>query len=160
MSQTVESVQLRQVAGHFATGVTVVTSRDGSGEFCGLTMNAVSSLSLDPPLFLICVDRKSKSLQTILESGVFAINVLARDQEEVSGIFASKVENKFAEVDYRLGVTEVPLLDGTVASIECRVVDSYPGGDHVIICGQVENAEVNGGEPLLFYQGGYAELSA
>jgi flavin reductase (DIM6/NTAB) family NADH-FMN oxidoreductase RutF len=155
----IRSSVMRRVAGYFATGVAVVTTRDESGRVYGLTMNAVSSLSLDPSLFLICVDRTSKSLCALLESEVFAINFLAREQEELSRVFASKVEDKFAGVGYHTSLTGAPLLDGALAAVECSVIDTYPGGDHVIVSGQVENVEITGGEPLLFYQGGYAGLS-
>lgn len=157
--KAMRAAELRHAAGHFATGVAVVTTRDNDGEFYGLTMNAVTSLSLDPPLFLICVDKTSDTLPALLESRVFAINILAHEQEPISRVFASKEKDKFAGIGYHIGETGVPLLSDTLATIECRIAETYPGGDHVILLGQVERTEVDDkGEPLLFYRGGYAEL--
>ena len=157
--KSMQTAELRQVAGLFATGVAVITTRDKDSEFYGLTMNAMASLSLKPSLFLICVDNASDTLPALLESSVFAINILARDQEHISRIFASKEKDKFEGVGYHVGETGVPLLDDTLATIECRLYETYPGGDHIILVGQVERTEVNDqSEPLVFYRGGYAEL--
>lgn len=154
-----EAAELRLAAGHFATGVTVVTTRDEDGESYGLTVNAITSLSLEPPLFLICVDKTTDTLPSLLESRVFAINVLAHDQEAISRVFATKGNDKFAGIGYHTGETGAPLIDDTLVTIECRITDTYPGGDHVVILGRVERFEVNDkSEPLLFYRGGYAGL--
>jgi flavin reductase (DIM6/NTAB) family NADH-FMN oxidoreductase RutF len=157
--KAMQAAELRHAAGHFATGVAVITTRDENGEFYGLTMNAVTCLSLEPPLFLICVDNKSDTLPVLLESRVFAINILAHDQETLSRVFASKGKDKFEGIGYHIGETGAPLLNDTLAAIECRISETYPGGDHVVILGRVERIEVNDkSEPLLFYRGGYAEL--
>lgn len=157
--KAMRAAELRRAAGHFATGVTVVTTRDGKGEFYGLTMNAITALSLEPPLFLICVDNTSDTLPALSESGVFAINVLAHDQEVISRVFATKDKDKFVGIGHHVGETGAPLIDDTLAAIECQVTETYPGGDHVVVLGQVERIEVNDkGEPLLFYRGRYAEL--
>ena len=158
--KALENTTLRRAAGHFATGVTVVTTRNRDGELSGLTMNALTCLSLDPPLFLICVGNASDTLPVLLENRSFAINILARDQESISWVFASKDEDKFDGIAYRIGETGSPLLEDVLATVECRITETYPGGDHVIILGRVERTGVHDHktEPLLFYRGGYAEL--
>ena len=157
--KALEAAELRHVAGQFATGVVVVTTRDEDGAPYGLTMNAMTSLSLYPPLFLICVDNASDTLPVLLESRVFVVNVLADDQESISRVFASKGTDKFDGIGYHAGETGAPLFDGTLATIDCRVVETYPGGDHTILLSEVERTEVDDKkEPLLFYRGDYAEL--
>ncbi|RXF70977.1 flavin reductase family protein [Hansschlegelia zhihuaiae] len=154
----ITSTDLRAFAGHFATGVAVVTSRSPEGDLAGVTINAVTSLSLDPPLFLICLDHKSNTLGTLLASGHFCLHFLSKGQTEVSKIFASKREDKFTEASYRIGETGSPVLDGVLAAAECRLAEICPGGDHTIIIGQVDKVHIHGGEPLLYHRGAYAAL--
>jgi flavin reductase (DIM6/NTAB) family NADH-FMN oxidoreductase RutF len=158
VSAPITSGELRSFAGHFATGVAVVTTRSPEGELCGVTINAVTSLSLDPPLFLICLDHKSNTLAALLGSGHFGLHFLSREQAEISKIFASKRPNKFDEIDYTIGEGGSPLIDGVLAAAECRLSEICAGGDHTIIIGQVEKVHVHGGEPLLFHRGAYAAL--
>lgn len=136
----IEKKFFRQVMGHFATGVTVVTTRS-QGRLAGLTINAFCSVSLNPPLILICVDLTSKTYPGIRESGVFAVNMLTEKQEYLSRCFATaSVERyeSFCHASYHVAVTGAPIIDDTLAFIDARVVAEYPGGDHMIFLGQVE----------------------
>lgn len=153
---SITASDLRTFAGQFATGVAVVTTRSPEGDFSGITINAVTSLSLTPPLFLICLDHKSNTLGALLASGRFALHFLAKGQERISGVFASKSGDKFAQVDYSIGENGSPIIEGTLAAAECSLAEICPGGDHTIIIGQVEKVHVHGGEPLLYHRGAYA----
>ena len=144
--------------GLFATGVTIITTRDEQGRPYGLTANAVTSLSLDPPLLLICVDRKAETFPHFFDSKIFVLNILAEDQEAVSRRFATTGGEKFAGLEYRLGQLGTPILAGTLGHIECRIIETIEGGDHVIHVGEVESAEWSEGRPLLFYRGRYHQL--
>jgi flavin reductase (DIM6/NTAB) family NADH-FMN oxidoreductase RutF len=142
----------------FATGVTVVTSIGADGP-AGMTANAVASLSLDPLLVMIGFEVRSRTLAAVRQSHRFAVNVLASDQEQISRIFAGKQPEpeKFA----RCAFTEragVPVIDGALAWLSCRLDAVYPGGDHVIVVGNVVDMGGTGGEPLLFYGGRYRTL--
>lgn len=145
--------------GMFATGVTVLTTRDRDGRFYGLTANAVSSLSLTPPLVLICVDRKSESFPHFLDSRSFVVNILAAGQQELSARFAKTGGEKFAGVPHRVGYHGNPVLEGVLGHLECHIVHTYEGGDHVIHVGEVLHADAAGGQPLLFFQGKYGHLA-
>jgi flavin reductase (DIM6/NTAB) family NADH-FMN oxidoreductase RutF len=153
-----EPQELRRVMGLFATGVTVITTRDAQGRPYGLTANAVTSVSLTPPLLLICVDRKSETFPHFFDSKIFVLNILAADQEDISRRFATSGGDKFAGVAYHLGPSGTPVLDGTLGHIECRIVETHEAGDHVIHLGQVECAETRDGQPLLFFRGRYRHL--
>ncbi len=154
--------ELRRVMGRFATGVTIVTSRLGE-ELHGMTANAVTSVSLDPPLLLVCVDRSADSHDIIERSGIFAVSILARGQEALSDHFAIKegdVAHRLDDVPHHTRSTGAPIIDGSLAYLDCRVVERYAGGDHTIYLGEVVDAgTLNDGEPLIFYQGRYTELA-
>jgi flavin reductase (DIM6/NTAB) family NADH-FMN oxidoreductase RutF len=154
----VDQTQLRRVMGHFASGVTVVTTRDPDGRPCGLTANALTSVSLDPPLILVCIDKKSESYPHFAGSGIFAINMLTEAQERISRRFATSGGDKFAGVAFRWGAAGAPILEEHLAFLECRIVHAYEGGDHTIYVGQVEAAGTTEGHPLLFYKGAYGHL--
>ena len=136
----IEKDFFRRVLGHFATGVTVVTTNH-NGTISGLTVNAFCSVSLDPPLVLVCVDLSSNTLPLIRESKNFAVNILSNEQEYLSRCFATpsieRYEN-FCHAEYATAVTGAPILKGTLAFVDARVVAEYPGGDHIIFLGQVE----------------------
>ena len=155
---TVSKDEFRRALGHFASGVTVVTTRPEEGQPLGITVSAFSSLSLEPPLVLICIDKRASLHDHLKEGSHFAVNILAEDQELVSRRFASKVEDRFEGLGYRVGETGAPLLSGALASIECRIVHAYPGGDHTIIVGEVLMADVREGRPLAYFRGGYVQL--
>lgn len=159
----VSAERFREALARFATGVTVVTApaRDGPH---GVTVNAFASLSLDPPLVLVCIERGKYSHAVLESSGVFAVNILASEQEAVSRFFASanrpEGPDAFRGIPYRPGGTGAPLLDGCVANLECRVVAQYPGGDHSIFVGAVEAAEVDASRsPLVYYNRAYHRLA-
>jgi flavin reductase (DIM6/NTAB) family NADH-FMN oxidoreductase RutF len=154
----IEKNELRRVMGHFATGVTVITSIRTSGELHGLTANAFTSVSLIPPLLLVCVDKKAESYPCFDESRIFTVNVLAADQEAISRKFAVTGGDKFTGVSYRIGANGAPIIDGALAYLECRVTEKIDGGDHTIYIGEIEQAETKEGKPLLFFRGGYREL--
>jgi flavin reductase (DIM6/NTAB) family NADH-FMN oxidoreductase RutF len=154
----IEKNELRRVMGHFATGVTVITSIRSSGEIHGLTANAFTSVSLIPPLLLVCIDKKAESYPCFDESKIFTVNVLAADQEALSRRFAVTGGDKFEGVSYKVGANGAPILDGALAYLECKVTEKIDGGDHTIYVGEIEQAETKEGKPLLFFRGGYREL--
>ncbi|HTW87271.1 MAG TPA: flavin reductase family protein [Candidatus Binataceae bacterium] len=156
----IDKNQLRQVMGHFATGVSIITTLSKDGELVGLTANALTSVSLVPPLLLICVDKKAESYPHFAESNLFTVNVLAADQEDISRRFATSGGNKFEGVSYRKGANGAPILNNILAFMECRIVGSFEGGDHTIYLGEIEEASTGEGEPLLFYRGGYRSLGS
>ena len=149
----------RQVLAHFATGVTIVTTSDSEQRPTGLTASAFCSVSLDPPLILICVDHKSQSYPHLRESGRFAINILHHGHEQLSRRFASSRLDKFDGVPFTLGTLGVPLIDEALAYLECRTVSAHVEGDHTIFVGRVEAVGVGEGDPLLYFRGRYHRLS-
>ena len=155
-----QPLDLRSFAARFPTGVAVITTRNRSGKPQGLTISAVTSLSLEPPLFLICLSKQSNTLAALRESGAFGINFLARSQAALSRLFASKSDDKFADVDYREGALGNPLLNGAIAHGECSLQTIHDGGDHAIVLGRLASTEVHEGEPLVYCGGRYAALSA
>ncbi len=156
---TPDTSAYRTAIGHFATGVTVVTSSGEAGP-SGLTANAVCSLSLEPLLMLVCLDNGSRTLETIRRSRRLAVNVLARHQEGVAAIFASKAPEaeKFREIPCQ-DMGGVPVIDGVVAWLTGRLRELVPGGDHVIGLAEVEQVGAPGGEPLVYFRGGYHALT-
>jgi len=154
----IDSQALRQVMGHFATGVTVITTKDRAGTPFGLTANAFTSLSLNPPLVLICIDRAVQCYSCFEESKLFAVNLLSEDQEEISRRFATKGIEKFAGIQWHASQNGVALLDGAMGHIECKVVHSYDGGDHTIYVGEIVHAAASGDRPLIFFKGKYYRL--
>ncbi len=146
---------LRNLLGQFATGVTVITTRGADGRNVGMTANSFSSVSLDPPLILWSLSRNAPSLPDFLAASHFAINVLGADQHGLSGHFARGAEDKFAGIAYQTGEGGVPILDGVIATLVCRNVTQYEGGDHLIFLGQIEQYRHSGGEPLVFHAGQY-----
>lgn len=148
----------RRVLSHFASGVTIVTTSDSEQRPTGLTASAFCSVSLDPPLILICVDHKSQSYPHLRESGRFAINILHQGHEQLSRRFASSRLDKFDGVAFKLGTLGVPLIDEALAHLECRTVSAHVEGDHTIFVGRVEGIGVGEGEPLLYYGGRYHRL--
>jgi flavin reductase (DIM6/NTAB) family NADH-FMN oxidoreductase RutF len=157
------AAEFRHAIGHFATGVTVVTSIGPDGVPVGTTANAVSSLSLDPPLILVCFDRASLTLEAVRGHGAFAVNVLAARQQHLSSNFARRgLSAAWDEVRHRPGSTGSPRLHGVLAVLECTVEHRLPGGDHEIVVGRVREVETagDGVAPLLYWRGAYASLGA
>lgn len=154
----VEKAEFRRALGHFAAGVTVVTAKFDDARLAGITVTAFTSVSLEPPLVLVCIDKRSRMHDKLQVGGHFAVNMLAQDQEFISRRFASGDADPFREIGYREGVSGAPLLQGAIAAVECRIVELLPGGDHTIIVGEVEATQVSEGKPLLYFRGGYAQL--
>ena len=153
----IDDARFRQAMGHFASGVTVVTTAS-TGELYGMTVSSFSSLSLNPPLVLICIDKSVPSHDMIRDSGRFVVNILEERQEHLSRRFAATANDKFKGVAWHSGQLGLPVLDNTLAAIECRLRDALDGGDHTIFVGEVVDAEVREGAPLLYYRRGYREL--
>jgi flavin reductase (DIM6/NTAB) family NADH-FMN oxidoreductase RutF len=157
----VDRQQFKSLLRRWASGVTIVTTRAG-GRVAGMTASSFTSVSLDPPLVLVCADKKALTLPVIAEAGVFAVNVLAVDQFELSAQFAlsGNEELRFEGLACREGPSGSPWLPGTLAVFDCRTVATHEAGDHVIYVGQVEAAEFDDTrEPLLYYDAAYRRLA-
>ena len=153
--------RFREALGHWASGVAIVTSRAGE-RVHGMTVSAFSSVSLDPPLVLVCADKTSDTYAVIAEAGCFAVNVLASEQQELSNRFASEKDEhrRFVGLETREAVTGAPLLHGCLAHLDCRLVATHDAGDHVIYVGRVEAVEQDAArEPLLYFQSDYRLLA-
>ena len=152
---TFDSREFRNALGRFATGVTVVTTATADGTPLGLTVSSFNSVSLDPPLVLWSLDRSSSTLEAFETASHFAVNVLGADQVALSNRFASRDEDKFADLECPAGAGGSPLIPGCVATFQCRTVHRYDGGDHVIFVGEVEAFERREGDVLIFHDGNY-----
>jgi flavin reductase (DIM6/NTAB) family NADH-FMN oxidoreductase RutF len=155
----IDKQEFRRVLGHFAAGVTIVTTVGDDGKPYGLTATAFTSVSLEPPLVLVCVDKRSESHPHFHGSRVFAVNFLAIDHEHLSRRFAVSGGDKFDGLAVRCGATGTPLLTDSLGYLECRTVDVIDAGDHTIFLGQVEAGGAREGEPLLYFRGGYRKIS-
>ena len=160
-AQTLDGRAFRDLCGRFATGVTVLTV-DDRGTPRGMTANAVSSVSLDPLLMLVCVEGTASAHEAVKNVGAFAINILAEDQRHLSDLFAAHGDppEPMGGVPYRTASTGAPILDGTLGWIECEVWERYAGGDHTIFVGKAVEMELTQpeGAPLLFFAGSYRSL--
>lgn len=158
---TVDAQAFRATMSTWASGVAVVTSRDGETPV-GLTVSAFTALSLTPPLILICIDCRSNTLAAILRAQVFAVNILAEHQSALSGCFAVRhAADKFAAVSWQPAVTGAPILAGAVAWLDCELFAIHDGGDHLILVGRVLATETRleqSPAPLLYYRGAYQQL--
>jgi flavin reductase (DIM6/NTAB) family NADH-FMN oxidoreductase RutF len=155
---SVDADTFRSLMGRFASGVTVVTLVDADGRDNGLTVTAFASLSLEPALVLICVDRAA-SLHPLLRAvSTFAVNILSANQEALARRFAATIPDRFDGIGYTRGTLGAALLDEALVHLECRKVQELPGGDHTIFLGEVESGTIGSGAPLLYYRGGYAQL--
>lgn len=150
--------EFRSALSRFSSGVTVVTTKDADGKFFGITVSAFCSVSLVPPLVLICIEQATGSHAAFLESGVFVVNFLGAHQVALSEHFALPLDNKFEGIELSAGIEGVPRIDGALVNLDCRVTGSYPGGDHTIFVGQVEEAIIRGGSPLVYFESGYRQL--
>lgn len=155
---SLEREVFRNVVGHFASGVAVITTMINGRAF-GTTASAVTSLSMDPPMMLVCLNRSSSTHDAIVESGSYAINILAIEQEGVAAAFARKGADKFANVPFEVGASGLPLLGNTLASIECLVSDTATGGTHTIFLGEALHATARPGEPLAYFRGRFDALA-
>jgi flavin reductase (DIM6/NTAB) family NADH-FMN oxidoreductase RutF len=155
----IDKAAFRHALGHFAAGVTVVTTRGADGQPYGLTATAFSSLSLVPPLVLVCIDKKSESFPRFEESDCFAVNFLALGSRDVSQRFATSGGDKFSGIAHRTAATGAPVLEEALGFVDCRTVQRHQGCDHVIYVGEVEATEVTDAEPLLHFHGAYRKLA-
>jgi flavin reductase (DIM6/NTAB) family NADH-FMN oxidoreductase RutF len=155
-----QDLAFRRALGEFATGVAVVTARGRDQELVGMTMSSFNSVSVDPPLVLFSVDRKARSLSTMREATGFAVNVLAREQENISNQFARALSNKWDQVKTSVGHAEAPLISGALAHFECAPYANYDGGDHVIFVVRVVRhaTHPDAPAPLMFFRGRYRDL--
>lgn len=153
---TIDTKQFRNALGSFATGVTVVTTRDAGGHDVGLTANSFNSVSLDPPMVLWSLAKTSSSIATFNEAEHFAVHILSKHQEPLSSRFSKRGIDKFAGIEFQRSPQGIPLLSGCSARFECRTAYRYEGGDHVIFVGEVLNFEHFVQPPLVFHSGSYA----
>lgn len=154
-----ESSEFRRILGHWVSGVAIVATRGRNGKLCGLTANAIASVSLEPPLVLVCVEHNADSHQCIREAGVFSINMLCSNQERIARRFATwEVDTKFEGLAFHTEVTGSPILDDALAWVDCRVHDEHAAGDHTIFVGEVVAGDAKEDAPLLYYRGGYGRL--
>jgi flavin reductase (DIM6/NTAB) family NADH-FMN oxidoreductase RutF len=161
LERPVDAMRLRQVMGHFATGVAVVTAVDDHGQPVGTTVNAITSVSLEPPLVLVCLGLDSSTLRAVRERESFAINVLGAEHGHLASGFARRGAPKpWRAARHRPGSTGTPRLEGVLAGLECSVEHRVLLGDHELVVGRVVAAEVGdeGAEPLVFYRGTYSSL--
>ena len=156
----VTSEDFRAVLGRFATGVTVVTTCDGTRR-AGMTVNAFTSVSLDPPLVLVCVERTTYIHDLLLRNGYYAVNFLGEEQSALSDCFAGRSDfrySQFCNVPSHAVATGAPIFDDALAFIDCRIVNVFPGGDHSIFIGRVEALGSDERRPLLYYRSSYPRL--
>jgi len=155
----IDEAGFRKAMSHFASGVTVVTTAHGSERF-GMTVAAFASLSLRPPLVLVCIEKPAKTHDAIIKAECFAVNVLSALRQDISQKFASRSDDRFAGVAVRPGRLNLPLIEGSLANVECRLHASLPGGDHTIFVGEVIGAHISDGEdPLIYFRSGYRKLT-
>jgi flavin reductase (DIM6/NTAB) family NADH-FMN oxidoreductase RutF len=155
----IDSDTFRSVLGRFASGVTIVTTRDDNGGDHGMTVSAFCSVSLDPPLVLVCIDHSATMYRLLHGHRRFGISILSSEQEAYSRRFAADPDTgRFDGIAYSRGESGVVLLDNALAHLECDVVEHFEAGDHSAFIARVERAEPRHGRPLLYYRGGYAQL--
>ena len=156
---TMDSAEFRRILGHWGSGVAVVATHPPGARPWGLTANAFASVSLDPPLVLVCVDVRADTHDGLHVAGAFAVSVLAADQERLARRFAADdVADKFEGVAWRTEVTGAPVLEDAVAWVDCRVWAAHPAGDHTIFVGQVLAGDAADRPALLFYRGGFGRF--
>jgi flavin reductase (DIM6/NTAB) family NADH-FMN oxidoreductase RutF len=155
----IDKEQFRRVLSHFAAGVTVVTTIDAAKRPFGLTATAFTSVSLVPPLVLVCVDKQAETYPQFEPAGVFAVNFLSLEQQDLSQHFAKHGGEKFSELRWRPGVLGAPLLEGSIGHVECRIHHWYDAGDHTIMVGEIVSADACDGEPLLHFRHAYRRVA-
>lgn len=154
----IEKQEFKQILGSFAAGVTIITTTASDGTRYGLTATAFTSVSLEPPLILVCVDKRSESHAALLSAGKFAVSFLSAEQQDLSNRFAKSGGDKFAGLAVQTGTSGVPYLEGVVAWLDCATWQTVDAGDHTIFIGLVEAGSTAAVEPLLYFRGGYRRL--
>lgn len=158
---TVDTRAYRDALGRFATGIAVVTARRPSGDAGGITINSFSSVSLDPPLVLFCLDRSARLFEAFTAGQDFAVNVLSETQLDLSARFASSDEPRWSDLPSETWVSGAPILGGCLANMDCRWVANHAGGDHIIVVGEVLRfAHRPAGSPLIYFASAYRGLRA
>jgi len=155
---SIEQQLFRRVCGKYATGITVLTVLDASAGPQGMTANSFTSVSLDPPMILVCIDRKASILSFFAAGTRFAINVLHEDQKELSTCFARKGLDRFDGVEWSPGQNGSPILPDVLATLECSVAQMVEAGDHVVVIGEVFHATWRDGQPLIYFNSSYQVL--
>ncbi|MDX1601286.1 MAG: flavin reductase family protein [Anaerolineales bacterium] len=158
---TIDPESLRTILRRWASGVTVVTSADGD-ELHGMTVSSFASVSLEPPLVLVCLERSTRTYELVRRAGIFAISILATDQRDISDLFAGRIPDegdRLSNVRYRLAPTGSPVIEGSLGFLDCTLVAHHEAGTHSVFIGQVESAEVlEQGAPLLYFDRNYRSL--
>lgn len=161
MQKGIGNEEFKAVMTKFAAGVTVVTTADEDGTLFGLTATAFTSLSMNPPLCLVCVDKNTGSHDPIMRSRMFAVNFLTDQQDGVSNTFATRRDDKFEHVKHEKGpATECPVFPEALAWMECEVTEILPGGDHDIFVGMIKKVQINDGKPLVYWNGAYGDVTS
>ena len=151
----VSEADFRNALSRFPSGVTVVTTKDAAGNLHGITVSAFCSVSLVPPMVLICIEKATVSHDSFGESGVFVVNVLNESQRHLSERFAAPADDKFSDVEFHPGIEGVPVLNHALANVECRLKHAHDGGDHTIFVGEVESVTIGDGDPLVYFHHDY-----
>jgi 3-hydroxy-9,10-secoandrosta-1,3,5(10)-triene-9,17-dione monooxygenase reductase component len=155
----VSSADFRAALSRFASGVTVVTTKDASGKTFGITVSAFCSVSLEPPLVLICIEKTAGSHHAYEQSGRFTVNILTENQADISEHFATLIEDKFSAVDHAVDEHGIPLLQNSLATLQCKLFKALDGGDHSIFLGLVEHVIVRDAGPLVYFKGNYRTIA-
>lgn len=158
LSPTVDAAAMRKAMGCFATGVAVITTADREGPH-GMTVNSLTSVSLDPPLLLVCFTRGTRTADCVTTSSRFAVNILGARQEQLSNTFARRGHDHFEGLDLPVHASGVSLMPGALAHLACAVERTMDGGDHIIVLGRVIDLAHRDGAPLLFYGGSYGDFT-
>jgi len=153
-----DRARFREVLGHFATGITIVTALE-EGQPVGFTCQSFAALSLDPPMVILAPARSSTSWPRIAKAGAFCVNILEEGQEALCRVFAVSGGDKFDGVEWAPGLTGSPVLAGSLAVVECRLGDIFDGGDHELVTGHVLATAIGDGGPLLFYRSGFGRFA-
>jgi len=155
-----DSQRLRRALGHFATGVTIITTRAASGDPIGMACNSFASVSLEPPLVQWAIAKTSRNYDAICSAAHFAVHVLDAGQRDLCRQFSAKDQDRFAGTEMEIGLHNLPLIKAYHARFECATYAWHEAGDHTIIIGRVLRLDEQAGDPLIFYRGGYARLVA
>src|SRR5260370_22512877 len=155
--QPLDAGAFRQVIGRVMSGVVVITATH-QGERRGMTVSAVASLSLDPPMIVTCLNAASSTQEVVRRAGVFAVNILAEDQEHLAGLFARPGADPFRDLPYESGITGAPILAGALAVLECRIAQEVRGGSHRVLLADVVRASAGEGSPLAYFRGRFGRI--
>lgn len=154
----ITDLEFREAMSRFASGVTVITTRDAAGRPQGLTVSAFCSLSAEPPLVLACINKRTGSHDAFFERRAFVVTVLNEDQQHISHHFAIAADDKFDGIELVETADGMPMIEGGLVTLECTLVDSHDGGDHTIIIGSVNKAGISDGRPLIYFRSDYRQI--